>query len=705
MSAHASPRGARVRAVLLAFATLFAAAGCALVGTGTQAPPLDVEFAGNTSFAVRELLDVTSRTLRGYARSQWKRSVIDDAASELEDFYRDQGFPRARATYELSERPEGRDRAVFRVDEGPRAVLAALEFEGNASRPASELAPLFEWPGPAGLGGALTGALGRVLGDGTRWYSERSARRGAREIERSYADRGWTDCVVDAPEVVFDASGTRAEVTVHVREGIRYRLASVAVEIDGASGLDAELVRGAWAGDVGKPFDERTRVEIGGRIEQLFADRGYPDVRAELASRAATTEGAVSLVFRVTPGPLVHVGDVTLRGNDSTQDRFVKSRIALRRGGLYTRAHERETLADLYRTGLFETAELHWTPAADGVRDLEVELKEAPSLETWLEPGYGSYERARVSAGLRERNLFGTGRAFLVDGTAGALAWNGRGSLVDPWTFGRDTTAELSVFGGQREEPSFQRTELGSRIQLTRSLGEHWEGSAAYQYKFSGIDEVDVDALLDPALTDDVDISSVTAALAHDTRDLVFDPTRGESSRASVEVATAVLGSELDFVRVRASHTSLVRLHEDETLLAIAFRTGWIVPTGGTQEIPLQERFFNGGESTVRSFREDHLGPRDADGTPIGGEAYNVLSAEIRQRLGGRWRAALFVDAGNVVTDHSDYFELRGVRYGVGVGLRYSLPIGPLRLDAALNPDPEAGESDGAIHLSLGLAF
>lgn len=695
MSAHTRARSAHRAAALLAVVVALACAGCALVGTGTSPPPLDVAFRGNKSFSERELLTVVERTLRAYTRSQWKRSVIDDVASELEDFYRGQGFPRARAPYELAENQGGRDRATFELDEGPRAVLAELTFEGNVSVSSRVLAPLFEWPG--------AGTFGGVLGSGTQWYSERSARRGAREVERAYADRGWTDCVVETPHVEFDESGTRARVTVRVQEGIRYQLAAVSVE--GAEWLDAELVRETWASDLGRPFDERTLVEIRGRIEQLFAERGHPDVRAELTTRTASADGAVTLAFHVTPGPLVHVGTVTLRGNESTQDRFVKSRLALRAGGLYTRTHERETLTDLYRTGLFETAELHWTPAADGVRDLEVELKEAPSLETWFEPGYGSYERARVGAGLRERNLFGTGRAFLVDGTAGALAWNGRGSLVDPWTFGRDTTAELSVFGGQREEPSFQRTELGSRIQLSHSLGEHWEGSAAYQYRFSGIDDVDVDALLDPDLTDDVDISSVTAALAHDTRDLVFDPSRGEASRASVEVATAVLGSELDFVRVRASHTSIVRLHEEETLVALAFRTGWIVPTGGTQEIPLQERFFNGGESTVRSFREDRLGPRDADGTPVGGEAYNVLSVELRQRLGGRWRAALFVDAGNVVTDHSDYFEFSGVRYGVGVGLRYSLPIGPIRLDGALNPDPEAGESDGAIHLSLGLAF
>lgn len=676
---------------ILAVLALALFPACALFRESTPEPPIEVVFRGNTSYSERELLDAAGRGLRSYERTQWKRSLIDDVASELEEFYQDEGFPHVRVAYDLDEQAGDKGRATFRIREGPRAEVVELVFEGNTSLGSHGLEALFDWPG------------GGTFERKARWYTESKARRGAREVELAYQDRGWNDCEVEPPVATFDETGARVNVLVRVHEGIRYELK--AVEVEGADAIEPALLARAWTNQLGKPFHERTAVEIRGRIEDLFAERGYPDVRALLVSRDGDVRGLTTLRFRVETGPQVTVGAITLHGNESTQDSFVRSRLALKSGALYKRSDERATISDLYRTGVFEKADLRWTPSADTERDLAIDLTETKSLEAWFEPGYGSYERLRASAGMRERNLFGTGRTLLLEGTGGAVAWNTRASLIDPWSFGRDTTAEYSVFGGQREEPSFQSTELGVRAQLTHKLSEHWQASVAYQYKFSGIDDVDADVLLDPQLADDVNISSVTVAAAHDTRDLAIDPSRGNTTRASAEFASSLLGSEIDFVRFQGLHTSIVRLHADSTLLVLSLRTGCIVPTGATTDIPLQERFFNGGESTVRSFEEDQLGPQDADGTPLGGEAYSVLSIELRQHIGGRWKGALFGDAGNVVPDHTDYFELTDIRYAIGVGLRYSLPIGPIRVDAALNPDPEDGEADGAIHVSLGLAF
>src|SRR6185503_5417776 len=97
-------------------------------------------------------------------------------------------------------------------------------------------------------------------------------------------------------------------------------------------------------------------------------------------------------------------------------------------------------------------------------------------------------------------------------------------------------------------------------------------------------------------------------------------------------------------------------------------------------QLPIQERFFNGGESTVRSFRESHLGPRSPNGDPEGGEFRNIFNVETRFPLFGPLQGALFVDAGNVGRKVEDY-GFRDMRYAVGAGLRFALPIGPLRVD------------------------
>jgi len=107
----------------------------------------------------------------------------------------------------------------------------------------------------------------------------------------------------------------------------------------------------------------------------------------------------------------------------------------------------------------------------------------------------------------------------------------------------------------------------------------------------------------------------------------------------------------------------------------------------------------------VRSFEEDELGPLDANGEPLGGEAYTVLTLEARRRLVGRLEGALFYDVGNVTPDAADFWDFEGFESGIGIGLRYLTPVGPIRLDGALNPDPDPGAADGAIHFSVGMAF
>jgi outer membrane translocation and assembly module TamA len=90
---------------------------------------------------------------------------------------------------------------------------------------------------------------------------------------------------------------------------------------------------------------------------------------------------------------------------------------------------------------------------------------------------------------------------------------------------------------------------------------------------------------------------------------------------------------------------------------------------------------------------------------PLGGEAYSVFNLELRRRLWGRLEGAVFWDVGNVVPQAADFWDFTGYRQGIGLGIRYATPVGPIRVDGAVNPDPQDGEARGAVHFSLGVAF
>ena len=130
-------------------------------------------------------------------------------------------------------------------------------------------------------------------------------------------------------------------------------------------------------------------------------------------------------------------------------------------------------------------------------------------------------------------------------------------------------------------------------------------------------------------------------------------------------------------------------------------------PTSGSDEataIPIDERFFNGGATTVRSFGERELGPHDNHGHPVGGEFFTVFNVEYTFPIFGELQGAVFTDAGNLLPTSED-IGLSDMRYAIGGGLRYKLPVGPIRLDYGVNPDPREFEDFGAFHFSFGFAF
>src|SRR5213079_1585067 len=158
------------------------------------------------------------------------------------------------------------------------------------------------------------------------------------------------------------------------------------------------------------------------------------------------------------------------------------------------------------------------------------------------------------------------------------------------------------------------------------------------------------------------------------------------------------------FARPRASYF----IPLGKTLLEFGARAGLVRPlkesTSDITAIPIDERFFNGGSTTVRSFGERDLGPHDHRGHPLGGEFYTIFNVEYTFPLYGELQGAVFVDAGNLLPE-ADNPGLGDMRYGIGAGLRYKLPIGPIRLDYGVNPNPREHEDFGAFHFSFGFAF
>jgi outer membrane protein insertion porin family len=174
-------------------------------------------------------------------------------------------------------------------------------------------------------------------------------------------------------------------------------------------------------------------------------------------------------------------------------------------------------------------------------------------------------------------------------------------------------------------------------------------------------------------------------------------------------VASKYLGSEVDFVSL--FNQSTYQRKSGAGTLAMASRLGWKVPYGNTLELPITERYFAGGSTTLRGFGVDEAGP------PGGGQLVTIQNVEYRVPLKsfsfGSLGGAVFYDTGNVYERPSD-FTFTEYTHSAGFGLRFLTPLGPVRFDTGfnLNPQIRIDESglpmrEGRVHyfFTLGQAF
>jgi outer membrane protein insertion porin family len=662
----------------------------------------EVHFRGNETLSARVLREAAAYELDRFREMGFRRADIDDAAYRIELAYRERGYAFAEVDY-LYETVENRAIATFLISEGPRVRIDAIRFVDNQAFSDNQLDAFFQENGNG------------LLATGSDYFVRSQLDDALSGIRDLYYSQGYLDARIQEPRIEFSADRRRAEITIAISEGAQYLIREVRFEGDVYPETRGPLAdaRGQM---VGKPYNQRQNLELSSNITEIYGNLGYPDVRVDVSQKQLEEPSQVLLEAQIDSGPRIRISEIVISGNRDTRASFIRSRLAVEPGEYYSIADQRQSFRRLYQSRLFSRVNLFLAPGPDEEhRILHVEVEELLSRELSVEAGWGSYELLRARLGYLDRNPFGTGRLFRTEFGGSYRGANLMASILDPWFLRTDITAHLPIFINYREEPSFTRREIGSSLLFTRELTRDLAISLAYTFRNTVLTNIDVDVPQDDS-RENYNLGSIKSQISHNTRNDIFYPTSGQESYLAGEIAASALGSEISFYRITAGVNRYFSLRR-ATVLALRYDTGFTIPRQET--LPLGERFFTGGESTVRSFRQDQVGPSDATGEPIGGLAFNVVSAEIRQQLRGPLIGTLFVDYGNVAPNSENLFgtsrsELlsatfseyfRDMRPSIGFGLQYLLPIGPIRLDTAFNPAAREGERDYTIHFSVGMAF
>ncbi|MBA3013965.1 MAG: outer membrane protein assembly factor BamA [Proteobacteria bacterium] len=673
-------------------------------------PGWDIVVSGNQTLETESLLAAAREELNTFVHQGYAASAIDDAAFVIETQYRHEGYATAIVDYEIKEQSR---QVVFRVQEGPRTVLKDIVFVGNQ-----------------GLGRERLLALDPVVdaeikGQRTFPYVAATMSSLADSIKSLYLAEGYLQVKIKALEPgPMEGRPDDMVASIAVEEGPRFTLKDVTVHGDVPGDLGdavSEIVK-AMEGHV---YQRRQRLVLRTKLRDAYANAGYADVAVSVQETIAESQGLIHLEAMVESGLKVIVDEIRVDGNERTNSDFILSRLNFEPGAQYRQDDKREGFGSLYGTGLFSNVELRLVDGAvPGHKTVEIEVEERKARELYLEPGWGSYELLRLKAGYKDRNIFGTGRIFRVDSLFSTKGRSLEFGVSDPWFLGTDITLGLPFHYRFRTEPAFTMESSGVDVYLQKIIHKNVTVNVGYLYSKEVVSDILPDVDLE-GLPTNYNTAALSFQLTRDTRDDLFFPSQGYRGNVSLALARPEFGGTIAYNRLVTGVRYFYPLSK-ESILGVRFRTGMILPTADQQSIPVAERFFNGGESSVRSFQASKLGPVDDSGDPLGGTAYSVYTVEWRKKLTDDLGWSIFWDMGNVSPNRTrvdgssplasdadnlisatwnDYFT--DFRSGVGTGLQYMLPVGPARLDWAFNPSPdeERNEEDYVIHFSIGMAF
>ena len=665
--------------------------------------------------------------------------LLEDSSNRIEDYLRGQGYRDARAPHARAE-TNGELLITFAVARGQQFKVASYEISGNASVPLAEFESSLR------------------LRDGQPFSSARLD-ADVQTIEDQYHRRGFAAARVSTAVEMVTQTPAPAQAPVAVRavvnEGPRTTVDAVA--FSGNQALGEPALRARHGLRAGAPYVPGQLAVDRDAIQLAYQDLGYESASVEAKPEFSQNDTHVSVTFEIHEGPQVFVDHVLIVGNVRTTTSTIEHELQVKAGDPFSLSAINESQRRLTALGLFRRARItELRHGGETTRDLLVTIEEAPPTTI----GYGGgVELGRVVVAPQDggvateefdfapraffeigrRNVFGKNRsvnlfssvAFHSQESTSPLEYRLIGTYREPRVFDTVADAFVNVTFEQQRRSSFNFSRRSASVDIARKLSRIVSVTGTYQIQRTAVfDEqlADSDPLkpLIDRVFPNVRLSSFSSSLIRDTRDDPVNPTRGGYASASGQLAGRAIGSQIGFAKSFFSAQAFRELpHTNRMVFAGSARVGLAagfpyqsVDAQGNPvlivDLPQSERFYAGGDTTIRGFALDQVGTRHipaqpndtlgADLLPIGGNGVMIFNAEIRAPIAGGVGVVGFVDTGNVFSRASE-IDLTELRTAVGTGVRYKSPFGPFRFDLGFKINRQPGEGLTAWFISFGQAF
>ncbi len=620
------------------------------------------------------------------------RVLIKENAEIIKALYATEGFYLATVTPVLTYKGPVAE-LTFDIDEGKEVKVKKITVIGNDRISSNKIKRTMKTK--------EKGFFSLVTGSGK--FDQFQYQSDLNSIINLYFDNGYIQSDIVDQSVQLSEDKRWFYITIAVTEGEQFKVGDLDVSGDILT-TRADLLEkfDLRSSDV---FD-RSKLSKGmEEIRFMYGDEGYAKAEVTPRTRINEKDKTLDIDVNIDQNGLIYIERIDISGNTRTRDKVIRREIELTEGDLFSSTGLKRSRNNLRRLGFFEDVNFIESPGTTPDRlKLDLEVTERPTGAVSAGLGYSTVDKIIATASISQANFMGSGIKLEISGTVSASSNSYVLSLTEPWLFDKPISAGFDLYNTTKEYPDFNMNKQGGTIRFGFPIFRRYtRGYLTYKYE-----DVDVSNVSDTASftikeqEGTTTVSSVRAYVKHDTRNDAYFPTDGYVLTDSVEVAGGILGGTTNFAKYEVSAQRFFPMPWDTTFSARAM-LGYIHSFDG-ERVPVYERYFLGGISTIRGFATREVGPKDILGEFIGGETMMVMNLEyifplFKQK---NFRGVAFYDAGNAYDGPLDISDLR---HGAGLGLRWFSPIGPIRLELGFNLNPRDGEEAKQWEFAIGASF
>jgi outer membrane protein insertion porin family len=657
---------------------------------------LKITFDGNNVFSSRDLakempfLEPQTLPIQDVAAQRINEDSIEEAIMRMLAMYQKKGYIEVQVDYLLKDTAAG-VQLEFKIKEGMQYEILSIDVHGNGID-AKKIMEVLD------------------IKEGAD-YDPDLLKEQREKLVEFYRALGYLRAKVDIEEKL-DEKGVH--LNINVTSGPNMKISSI--EIIGAAHFSREKIISLIDIKEGAPYNEVDVLNARHKILSAYNRDGFTDAAIKIKTRMDDERGLVHLTLALMEGPMYVFGETLVKGNWSIDYRVFKRVFKHQRGEPFNYDLLMDEVREMHKTGLFADINvkvIDRDEAPDGgitEKDVVLEVREGNPGVLEFGVGYGEFEGFRGMFDVRYRNLLGMNREVRLRTEASQISQKHSVTYYEPWFLGRQIPFNATVAYERRDEKNVDTREIiysvskySTTAGVEKPLSEHVKLLFSYDFSLVNTYNVMPDAVLSREDTGTLAISSVIPSLIFDNRDNPFDPRHGILCGVTLKPASYLIMSQTDFVKL-SGYFNVYQALTRRFTAALSLRGGISEGLAHTDDLPITERFFLGGRTTVRGYSQDSLGPKGRDGTPTGGDAFLMGNAEIRADVFGSFGLVTFLDAGNVWRKYTDY-DTNDIKYTSGLGVRYNTAVGPLRVDYGIKLDRQPGESAGELHFSIGHAF